>query len=221
MGAAVPKVLLPVQTDVAGGKGEICVLRKTVSVFSQDSRCRTIVVCVPVDWQARFEEETQGLTGVHIVHGGQTRQESVRNGVEYLAKTLEFPEHDPVLVHDAARCCVSSQLIERILSGVKDHGAVTAAVRIVDSLCRGEAGAIERYVDRESLWAIQTPQAFTLQDLLSAHRKAAEQGIVALDDAALVARHRPIHFVDGERFNIKVTEPADLVMASNILACGG
>jgi 2-C-methyl-D-erythritol 4-phosphate cytidylyltransferase len=76
---------------------------------------------------------------------------------------------------------------------------------------------IDSYVDRDALWVIQTPQGFILQDLLTAHRTAASDGIVALDDAGLVARLRPIHLVEGDRFNIKVTEPSDLPAAMRII----
>jgi 2-C-methyl-D-erythritol 4-phosphate cytidylyltransferase len=90
-------------------------------------------------------------------------------------------------------------------------------MRVVDSLCRSQSQVIDSYVDREALWVIQTPQGFILQDLLVAHRTAASEGIAALDDAGLVARLRPIHLVEGDRFNIKVTEPSDLPAAIRIL----
>jgi 2-C-methyl-D-erythritol 4-phosphate cytidylyltransferase len=122
-----------------------------------------------------------------------------------------------VLVHDAARCCVTQEVIDRVVAGVINHGAVTAAVPVVDSLCRARDGVIQGYVDRTDAWAIQTPQGFVATDLMKAHTAAREEGTQALDDAALVATFRPVHIVQGDRFNIKVTQPEDLSVAGSIV----
>lgn len=217
MQAAVPKVLLPVNVQEGGGRREQTILQRSVGAFARDPLCSTIVVCVPGQWRDRFEQELSEVACVHVINGGATRQESVKNGVEHIATSLRLSEDTCVLVHDAARCCVTSEVIARVVSGVREHGAASAAVRVVDSLCRAQSPIIEGYVDRESLWAIQTPQGFLLKDLLAAHRAAWQEGVTALDDAALVARIRPIHLVEGDRFNIKVTEPADLPAATRIL----
>jgi 2-C-methyl-D-erythritol 4-phosphate cytidylyltransferase len=68
------------------------------------------------------------------------------------------------------------------------------------------------------MWAIQTPQGFLAAELLEAHRAAVRDGVEALDDAALVARRRAIHLVQGDRLNIKVTQPDDLKVAALILS---
>lgn len=215
MGASVPKVLLPVSPQLGENSAKETILQRSVGVFARDPRCCLVVVCVPSAWREHFEREMVGYKNIAVVDGGATRQESVRNGVEHLFGQL--PEDTCVLVHDAARCCLTSQVVERVVAGVQAHGAVSAAVRVVDSLCRSKSQTIDQYVDRESLWAIQTPQGFQLSDLMRAHREAAQEGIVALDDAGLVARIRPVHLVEGDRFNIKVTEPSDLPAAIHIL----
>lgn len=211
MGASVPKVLLPL---IAGGDS---ILQQTVRCFERDPACGQIVLCVPAEWERRFSEEVREFGKVMIVHGGSTRQESVSRGVEALVARIRPDEQSmPVLVHDAARACVTPQVVARVLAGIATHGAVTAAVQVVDSLCRAENGVVATHVDRAHLWAIQTPQGFVLQDLLAAHRQATEGGIEALDDAALVARLRPVHVVEGDRLNIKVTQPGDLAIAEMI-----
>jgi 2-C-methyl-D-erythritol 4-phosphate cytidylyltransferase len=217
MGAPVPKVLLPVSSQEGGSVEAQTILQRSVGAFVQDPGCELVVVCVPAPWRERFEQELSGYSRVAVVNGGATRQESVRNGVEYLATLKQLASDSCVLVHDAARCCVTPQVVQRVVNGVRSHGAVTAAMRVVDSLCRSQSQVIDSYVDREALWVIQTPQGFILEDLLTAHRDAAQEGIVALDDAGLVARLRPIHLVEGDRFNIKVTEPSDLPAAMKIL----
>jgi 2-C-methyl-D-erythritol 4-phosphate cytidylyltransferase len=217
MGAPVPKVLLPVSSQERGSAETETILQRSVGAFARDADCELVVVCVPAQWRERFEQELSGYSRVAVVNGGATRQESVRNGIEYLATSQQFASNSCVLVHDAARCCVTPQVVERVVNGVRSYGAVTAAMRVVDSLCRSQSQVIDSYVDRDALWVIQTPQGFILQDLLTAHRTAASDGIVALDDAGLVARLRPIHLVEGDRFNIKVTEPSDLPAAMRII----
>ncbi len=218
MGAAVPKVLLKPAVDQA--REGLSILAQTVRVFSDDAECASIVVCAPAEWRGSFASELSGLPGVVIIEGGASRQASVWRGVEELERRGVLQPDSVVLVHDAARCCLTREVIERVLDGVQCHGAVTAAVPVVDSLCRAEDGRVVGYVDRSQAWAIQTPQGFFAEDLLRAHREAAQQGIEALDDAALVARIRPVHVVHGDRFNIKVTQPGDLAVAERIGASG-
>jgi len=208
MGAAVPKVLLDIPAE---GDGTQTILRRCVDTFAREERCTRIVVCVPAEWQTQFAEALRGIENLSMIPGGPTRQDSVRYGVEHLSEGLGVGHETTVLVHDAARCCVSSGVINRVVDGVREYGAVTAAVKVIDTTCAVEATqTIVNYVDREALWSVQTPQGFILGDLLQAHREAHRDGITALDDASLVARLRPVRVVPGDRLNVKVTEPADL-----------
>lgn len=212
MGAAVPKVLLP----ISAGATESSILRRTVQVFVEQASCIHIVVCVPPKWRGEFERALDGLGELSIVEGGDTRQDSVHRGVEQLSLLEGVSSSLTVLVHDAARCCVSGDVVHRVLQGVAQHGAAIAAVRVLDATCRVDAaGQVMEYVDRESLWSVQTPQGFLLGDLLRAHREAQQDGVSALDDASLVARIRPVRTVLGDRVNIKVTEPSDLRLVAN------
>lgn len=218
MGAAIPKVFLDIAASERPSQTSLSVLARTVSLFAEEPECGVIVVCVSAAWRERAVSELARWDVVRIIEGGESRQESVRNGIEYLAGTSSCSEDMPVLIHDAARCCLTREVISRVVDGVRTHGAVTAAVRVVDSLCRVEDECIERYVDRESMWAIQTPQGFLLRDIVRAHREATTEGVKALDDAALVARFRQVRIVEGDRFNLKVTEPGDLLAAGAIVS---
>jgi 2-C-methyl-D-erythritol 4-phosphate cytidylyltransferase len=207
MGASVPKVLLP----ISAGSTTSSILQRTVQVFVDQESCSHIVVCVPRAWREDFERALDGVRDLSIVEGGETRQESVRLGVEYLASIKGVSATLPVLVHDAARCCVTSDVVDRVVRGVEEYGAATAAVRVLDSTCRVDmVGNLAEYVDRDALWSVQTPQGFLLGDLVRAHEEAKREGVIALDDASLVARIRPVRAVVGDRLNIKVTEPGDL-----------
>lgn len=216
MGAALPKVLLKLKEYSQNHPRSI--LQETVRTFAADAACRSIVVCAPAEWRTSFIEQLSDYNQVVVTAGGATRQESVLLGVEAFNKQGIVLGDTVVLVHDAARCCLTQELIKRVVEGVRQHGAVTAAVPVVDSLCRVQDGILEEYVDRKNAWAIQTPQGFLLQDLLHAHKTAQLEQLEALDDAELVARIRPVHIILGDRFNIKVTQPHDLEVADRIIS---
>ena len=219
MGADVPKVLLA-WADRPGSEPR-SILQRTLEPFLRDSRCEHIIVCVPAEWEAQFAAHLNPALKTRLILGGATRQESVRNGVEALAdivKTIGGDEASVcVLVHDAARCCVSSEVIGRVVHGVAQYGAVSAAISIPDSLSRVSDGVITETVDRQGVWAIQTPQGFNLQELRAAHFAARVDNFVGLDDASVVARLRPVRVVEGDRLNIKVTHPQDLKIAEEIV----
>jgi 2-C-methyl-D-erythritol 4-phosphate cytidylyltransferase len=220
MGADVPKVLLRIPDSSSSPS----ILSRTLNVFINDPLCSRIVVCVPSTLESEFSQEVGGGTKVLLAHGGATRQESVRRGVEALAERVRAEGGDEagecVLVHDAARCFVTVDVIRRVVEGVAHFGAVTAAVPVPDSLCKVSDGTIAAVVDRENVWAVQTPQGFLLGELRGAHFAALTDGFVALDDASVVARLRDVRVVEGDRFNIKVTHPADLGLATRISQLG-
>lgn len=220
MGAEVPKVLLRISYDPSTPT----IIAQTVHVFSADPLCERIVVCVPSAWEEDFSREIGRNPKVTLTRGGATRQDSVRLGVEALAQLTHAAGREErqecVLVHDAARCCITPDVIGRVVEGVKRYGAVTAAVPVPDSLCKVADGAISSFVDRESVWAVQTPQGFLLSELRGAHFAAQADGFVALDDASVVARIREVRVVEGDRLNIKVTHPSDLTIATRISQLG-
>lgn len=211
MGASIPKVFLRLSDAV----GEPSIIQRTVQIFARDQECEHIIVCVNPNWRARFDEELRGLQKVMLADGGETRQESVRCGVEALVSLVssKLSSKMCVLVHDAARCCLPADVVRRVVDGVYEHGAVTAAVSVPDALSTVTEGVVRSFVDRGNVWAIQTPQGFWLDELRGAHLAANAAGFVALDDASVVARGREVRVVEGDRRNIKVTHPQDLQVA--------
>lgn len=216
MGADLPKVFL----KLSALEGEPSIIQRTVQLFSNDPECDRLVVCVSAEWRPRFQDELAGHSKVTLVDGGATRQESVELGVEELVRVVEPSQRGSlcVLVHDAARCCLSQDVVRRVVTGVYEHGAVTAAVSVPDALSTVSDGVVRTFVDRSNVWAIQTPQGFLLEDLCRAHRLARDESFVALDDASVVARVREVRVVEGDRRNIKVTHPRDLEVARQMCA---
>ncbi|GJE16661.1 2-C-methyl-D-erythritol 4-phosphate cytidylyltransferase [Methylobacterium marchantiae] len=160
------------------------------------------------------------------VEGGVTRQQSVRAGLEALAKEAStnaaFRRSPPslVLVHDAARPHVDDALIDRALAAGRQYGAavpgiaVTDTIKLVEEVGPGIARVRETPA-RESLRAVQTPQAFAFASLLAAHRGAAEAELHGFTDDGALAEWAGLDVVvfEGDPRNRKITQPSDLIDA--------
>ncbi|MDQ6852903.1 MAG: 2-C-methyl-D-erythritol 4-phosphate cytidylyltransferase [Actinomycetota bacterium] len=144
------------------------------------------------------------------VVGGATRSASVRAGLAAVA-----PSATIVVVHDAARPLASPALFEAVIGAVRRGAdAAVPAVPVPDTVKRVDRDEVVETVARDELVVVQTPQAFRADALRAAHTGGAD----ATDDAALIeAADGRVVIVPGERANLKVTTPADLVMAAAIL----
>jgi 2-C-methyl-D-erythritol 4-phosphate cytidylyltransferase / 2-C-methyl-D-erythritol 2,4-cyclodiphosphate synthase len=148
------------------------------------------------------------------VHGGATRQDSVRAGLEALAGE-KAPPHI-VLIQDGARPFPNEGLIARARAAALDHGAAVPALLVIDTIKEvNESGRIVATPARAALRAVQTPQAFRFDLILAAHRKAAEANENGLTDDAAIAEWagHAVHVFEGEIDNMKVTSAEDLAVA--------
>ena len=146
-----------------------------------------------------------GIDHLPAVAGGETRQESVRAGLEALAPHAP----DIVLVHDAVRPCVPSDLIPGLLAALDQVPGAIPALPVADTVKRVRNGVVTETLRREELFRAQTPQAFRFATLLAVHRSGIEG---ATDDAALLeAAGYSVAIVPGAQDNIKLTYPDDLV----------
>lgn len=154
------------------------------------------------------------------VPGGSTRQASVARGL--LAAESVVPELDWVLVHDAARCLVSPDDAEQVLDRARETGAAIPVVPIGDTLKEVVGERVVRTLDRDTLVAVQTPQAFRRAILREALDKAEGDGFVGTDCASVVERLGiPVRTCPGRRGNWKVTHPEDLARAEAVLSKRG
>ena len=149
---------------------------------------------------------------------GEARSFSTRNGLllcEEGPKTI-------VLVHDGSRCLVTSDLIARVVDAAVGESApdgVVPGVPVSDTIKVARNGTVSETLDRTNLRAVQTPQAFRLGLLRRLHDSSEESLRAATDDASLVERNGGrVEVVVGEKTNIKLTSPEDLVFAEAILA---
>jgi len=169
------------------------------SVAVAASCCEGVVVVLPPEVVGTADGRVAGATSV--VAGGVSRTESSRNGLGAVPATAAV-----VLVHDAARPLASPALFDRVVAAVRAGAdAAVPVVPVVDTIRRTDG----ELVDRDDLRAVQTPQAFAAGALRSAYAAGTE----ATDDAALVqSQGGRVVLVDGERRNLKLTGPDDLVV---------
>ena len=154
------------------------------------------------------------LLGIEVVVGGAERFHSVGNA---LAKLRD--EVDLVAIHDAARPCVTAELIDAVFRVAAETGAALLAVPVSDTIKRADArNNVEATVPRAGLWLAQTPQVFRRDWLVDAHARRAELGRDITDDAQLLelAGHG-VSLVTGSASNLKITTREDLALASAIL----
>jgi 2-C-methyl-D-erythritol 4-phosphate cytidylyltransferase len=147
---------------------------------------------------------------------GETRSLSTRSGL-FLC---EEEEETVVLIHDGSRCLVTPELVERVARAARgDVDGVVPALPVSDTIKVAEGGVVSRTLDRTKLWAVQTPQAFRLGLLRRIYGAPEHDLRDATDDASLVERGGGrVTIVAGEKTNIKLTSPDDLVLAEAILA---
>jgi 2-C-methyl-D-erythritol 4-phosphate cytidylyltransferase len=174
------------------------------AVETTAAACDEVVVVVPDAFR------WDGPPVAAAVVGGATRSASVRAGLAAVA-----PAATIVVVHDAARPLASPALFEAVIGAVRRGAdAAVPAVPVPDTVKRVDGDEVVETVAREELVVVQTPQAFRADALRAAHTGGAD----ATDDAALIeAADGRVVIVPGERANLKVTTPADLVMAAAIL----
>lgn len=191
------------------------VIIHTLEVFEKDPACDGIVLAVKEEEKPLFTNliTEYNMSKVYkLVTGGEERQQSVYSGLKQL-------EHaDIVLVHDGARPFMMRKMIDQLVEQANISGAAIAAVPVKDTIKRVKDGTVVETVERSSLWAVQTPQAFRLSSLLQAHEQAEKDGFLGTDDASLIERiNLPVQIVEGDYDNIKLTTPEDLVFAEAII----
>lgn len=164
-----------------------------------------------------FIEDSRIQDKIEVTSGGVTRQDSVFKGLQFLEQNRKVPEL--VLIHDGARPLVTEQLIDSVIDAVIKYGACTPGAEVTDTIKRVLEGKIVETLDRRELYAVQTPQAGRFLDLANAHRKALAEGWSVTDDASMLERDG--HFVaivPGTPYNLKVTQPLDLVLCEALAA---
>ncbi|MBI3881514.1 MAG: 2-C-methyl-D-erythritol 4-phosphate cytidylyltransferase [Verrucomicrobia bacterium] len=202
MGPNVDKLFLEI--------GGIPIVGHTWQRFDGVAEIDEILIVTREDLRPAFEElaiELDVQLPWRLVLGGAARQDSVANGLDALAPATEI-----VAIQDGARPCTTKALIRATMDAARESGAAVAAMRVTDTVKESADGrTIARHLDREKLWAVQTPQTFRVSIIRRALATARERGLVLTDDtAACELIGQPVRLVESATPNPKVTVPADL-----------
>jgi len=148
-----------------------------------------------------------------ITSGGETRQESVLAGLTACPQGIDL-----VAIHDAARPFLTSTMLEAVMQKASETGAAILAVPAKDSIKIAEDGAIVKTLKRDTIWIAQTPQVFHFDAILDAHRRGEAARNDATDDSELYEQYiGKVAIVMGSYNNIKITTPADFILAQEII----
>jgi len=192
------------------------ILLHAVRKFAASNRVGEIVVAVrgeDLDWVRDLMKREFPGRRVRVVQGGNSRQESVQNGLASLDR-----DTDLVAVHDAVRPFIDLEIIDKVLDAAAETGAAIVAVAPVDTVKQVNRGTghvrVRATLPRDRLVLAQTPQVFRYDLLNRAFQSAREDGFIGTDEASLVERlDVEVTVVLGSDRNIKITKPADMDLA--------
>lgn len=200
------------QFRTLGGKP---LLVQTLQAFERHPSVTHLIVAAPHDDVDAVSDRlrAEGITKLSaVVSGGDSRRASVRHALRAVPRAINV-----VLVHDAVRPFIPATAIQAVITAVRKQGAGALAIPVADTLRRGASGTFGDTVPRDDLFRMQTPQGFRHDWLADAHRAAAASDASATDDVALVQRlGHPVHIVEGDPRNFKITTPGDWTLAQQV-----
>ena len=206
MGTDVPKQFIKLN-----GKE---IILHTISVFEKCDFIDKIVVVCHRDYlefcKSLFSDVKKNII---VTEGGNTRQQSVFNGLK------EARDCDYVLIHDAVRCLIEEKHIKMLYDELLNGNSCTLAVRVKDTIKQAdENNIVTNTPDRSKLWQIQTPQAFFVSELISAHEYSIKTSFEGTDDCSVMEHYgKKITLVEGSYKNIKITTQTDIQLANSYL----
>ena len=185
------------------------VLMYSVECFLRDQDCGEVIVVASSEDKEKILEIVP--SSVKVVEGGETRGDSVYQGLLAATKTY-------VMIHDAARPNINVTMLRAIKEAWKTEDAVTLGVTVADTIKTVKVGYVHRGVDRDEIIAVQTPQGFLRALIIDAYDKKYPQAKYTCD-ASIVQEvlNKPIKVVQGSRLNVKFTTEEDLKLLEMIL----
>ena len=203
---------LPKQYQLIGGRP---VIWWTLKAFTDHPGVSHVQTVIGANHGHLFAEAIAGLEIAPPVIGGDTRQDSCRIGIA----ACKNSGTQKILIHDAARPFVSADLISHIIAELDRSEGVIPGLPVADTMKFAPGGLVERTVDRQGLWSVQTPQGFDFRAIMAAHEKAYDQDLRGLTDDAAVAEKFGIkvRVIAGRAENRKLTTAEDIRKADQFM----
>ena len=194
---------------------------KQLFLFSFDSFCssnidKILIVSSKEDINYVRSLVSSNEKFLDVIAGGETRQHSVKNALDYLKGILA--DDDVILIHDAARPLIKVPLINEVINKTIEYDCCSLILPIKDTIISLSNNNYESTLERDKLASVQTPQGFKFKIIYEAHQKAIHSS--ATDDAQLVkSLGLNIHLIKGDEQNFKITTNEDLNYFEYILGC--
>ena len=191
------------------------VLHRSVKAFDNSSLVSEIIVVARADEIELLKSDIDGFAKpIRIIAGGQTRAESARLGFMAISEKSDY-----LMIHDAARCLVTTEIIDSVALSAFEYGAATAATAVSDTIKRSSDGkTIDATIPRNELYAAQTPQAFNKEVYTQALEVVQTSEFEITDDNMMAEiAGAKIHIVECGRENIKITTPSDIEYAEYVI----
>lgn len=199
---------IPKQYLKIGGE---TILGKSVRAFTSHRLVTGVKVVIHPDDVALYNEYLGDLKILPPSFGGELRKDSVHMGLE----SIRHLQPDYVLIHDGARPFVSHDIIDKVIKELENHKAVIPVVPVIDTIKQCESGIVLKTLDRDKLYATQTPQGFHYNIIAKIHRELENEEMS--DDAMLMEKFGiAIKTIEGEYQNFKITTKEDLMLAKTI-----
>lgn len=216
MGASMNKQYLQL-----GGKP---IVARTLQVFQDSPLISGIILVIPEDeipyCRREVVEKFQLTKVLDVVPGGSERQHSVLNGLHAL-QGHATPD-DIILIHDGVRPFIDEPILQQSINLASSGVGALVAVQTKDTIKVVRDDVVISTPERSTLWQAQTPQSFRYEQIMQAHRQAAQDNFVGTDDCSLFERSGdPVKIITGSYRNIKITTPEDLVLAEAFLSQPG
>ena len=194
------------------------IILHTLDTFVEAKAFQKIIITCPapdIDFlhELLFQFYDYDPNLIIIIKGGSRRQDSVYNALKTLDEKTEI-----VSIHDSVRPFVKVSEILQSIEMAKQYGAVTLAHPVKNTIKKVKDDQVIETLDREQLWEVYTPQTFSFDQIMEAHRQADEKNISVSDDAELIELiGLPVHVLKGTSLNIKITDPVDLILAKLLI----
>lgn len=204
--------------------GQKPIIVHTLEKFYVNSKIDRIVVLCPEQWVSYtrdlLKKYLAASDNINIIAGGATRNETIMNGIRFIAEQGELAEDTVVVTHDAVRPFVTHRIIEENIELAQAGYACDTVIPATDTIVESKDGqVISSIPDRSKYYQGQTPQSFRAARFKELYESLSEEEKAVLTDAAkvFVIKGEEVKLVQGETFNIKVTYPYDLQLAEVLL----
>lgn len=204
--------------------GDKPIIIHTLEKFYVNSNFEKIIVLCPQQWVGHTKDLVKKYLNdenrVVVIQGGETRNETIMNSIRYIEENYGLQEDTIIVTHDSVRPFVTHRIIEDNIRYAKEFGACDTVITATDTIVQSEDGQIISSIpERSKMYQGQTPQSFNAKELKDLYLSLSNEEKEILTDAAkiFVIKGKPVHLVDGEVFNIKITYPYDLRVAETLI----